>query len=212
MVVMSLVIFDGLAWSMAYLLIIRRGFIDKSFGMPIFAICLNISWESIFSFVYPHDKPQIFIDYAWFFLDLIILFQVFRNGPSELSKYSRKQFFGFLSLCVISALSIELLFIRTFDPSRSGMILANLQNVIMSILFLSMLNSRNTIRGQSFYIALFKMLGTLSISIVVFIYGTGPEKPLLIILSIWIFIFDLMYLLSLYGKCIECSVNPLRRL
>ena len=44
----------GLFWSATYILIIRRGFKYKTFGMPMAALCANISWEAIFAFVTPH--------------------------------------------------------------------------------------------------------------------------------------------------------------
>jgi len=43
---------------------IRRGFKDKTFGMPFAALCANISWEAIFAFVTPHSSPQIYINYV----------------------------------------------------------------------------------------------------------------------------------------------------
>jgi len=39
---------SGLFWTLTYLIIIRRGFIDKSYGMPLAALSANISWEAIF--------------------------------------------------------------------------------------------------------------------------------------------------------------------
>ena len=32
---------------------IRRGFLDNTYAMPLVALC-NVSWEFIFSFLYPH--------------------------------------------------------------------------------------------------------------------------------------------------------------
>nr|WP_222707310.1 hypothetical protein [Pontibacter qinzhouensis] len=39
---------SGVFWTLAYLLLLRRGYIDKSYGMPMVALCANISWEFIF--------------------------------------------------------------------------------------------------------------------------------------------------------------------
>ncbi len=54
----AMAIASGVFWTLTYLLIIRRGFQDKTYGMPFFALCANISWEFIFSFVLPHTPPQ----------------------------------------------------------------------------------------------------------------------------------------------------------
>lgn len=212
MLMSCLLFFDGLIWSTAYLMIIRRGYIDRSYGMPVLAVCLNISWECIFAFIYPHDKPQLFINYFWFFIDIVILSQLFKYLPLELSQYKKKYVWGFLLVCVISAVTVEWCFTIVLDHCHSGMVLAYLQNLLMSILFVSMLNHRNSIRGQSIYIAVLKMLGTLSISIGILIYNSGPTKLLLICLSVWVFIFDMIYLICLYHKCIQTSVNPWKRL
>ena len=39
-------------WLAAYVLIIRRGLKDRTFGMPIAALCGNIAWEVLFSHVF----------------------------------------------------------------------------------------------------------------------------------------------------------------
>ena len=79
-------IVGGIFWSLTYIFIIRQGFKDKTFGMPFVALSTNISWEAIFSFVHPHSPPQLYIDYAWFSLDLVIVFQFLRYCKSEFPK------------------------------------------------------------------------------------------------------------------------------
>jgi len=39
----EIMMIGGLFWSVTYILIIRRGFKDKTFGMPMAALCANIS-------------------------------------------------------------------------------------------------------------------------------------------------------------------------
>jgi len=71
---------SGIFWTLVYILIIRRGFYDKTYGMPITALCANISWEFIFSFMIPHDPPQNYVNGVWFFFDLIIVVQTLSFG------------------------------------------------------------------------------------------------------------------------------------
>ena len=54
----------GMLWTLAYLLIIRQGFLDRTYGMPLAALCVNLSWELVFAFVYPHDLPQRAVNIA----------------------------------------------------------------------------------------------------------------------------------------------------
>jgi hypothetical protein len=81
-----LAIASGLFWSLTYLLIIRRGFQDRTYGMPMAALCFNLSWEFIFSFVYPHEGVQRFINIVWFGLDVIIF-----TSASNLGEQSGKE-------------------------------------------------------------------------------------------------------------------------
>jgi hypothetical protein len=53
-----LLVGSGLLWTVTYLLIIRRGFLDHTYGMPLAALCANLSWEFVFSFVFPKDQSS----------------------------------------------------------------------------------------------------------------------------------------------------------
>ena len=86
----TLMIIGGLFWSITYILIIWRGFKDKTYGMPLAALCANISWEGIFSFIYPHSPPQLNINYVWFFIDVVIVMQFLKYGRSEFPLFQIK--------------------------------------------------------------------------------------------------------------------------
>lgn len=59
-----LAILSGIFWTITYLLILQRSIQDRIIGMPMVALCMNIAWEFIFSFVYPSDKPQLYVNYV----------------------------------------------------------------------------------------------------------------------------------------------------
>jgi hypothetical protein len=73
----------GVLWTLAYLLIIRQGFLDRTYGMPLAALCANLSWEFIFTFVYPHDLPQRAENVVWLSFDFVILGQLLLYGARE---------------------------------------------------------------------------------------------------------------------------------
>ncbi|GIK40385.1 MAG: hypothetical protein BroJett011_42180 [Chloroflexota bacterium] len=75
---------SGIFWTLVYLLIIKRGFQDRTFGMPLPALAANLSWEFIFAFLLPHGQPQVYINIVWFTFDVVILFQALRFGKSVL--------------------------------------------------------------------------------------------------------------------------------
>ena len=79
----------------------------------------------------------------------------------------------------------------------------------MSVLFVAMLLRRNNVYGQSMYIALFKMAGTLLASILSFTYS--PSSLLLGFLYITIFLFDAIYLVLLYEQHTELAIDPWKR-
>ncbi len=54
----SLQIGSGFFWTVVYILIIKLGFQEKTYGIPKTALCANLSWEFIFSFIHPHDVPR----------------------------------------------------------------------------------------------------------------------------------------------------------
>jgi len=205
----EIMMFGGAFWSATYILIIRRGFKDKTFGMPMAALCANISWEAIFAFYTPHDAPQLYVNYIWFALDSVIVFQFLKYGRKEFPKITRWQFFGVFALGLSIAIPIIISVNTEFDDA-SGAYAAFGQNLMMSVLFVTMLINRG-INGQSFYIALFKMIGTGLSSYAFFTYKQlAQESGLLQFLFVAIFAFDVIYTIAIFCK-VRKTENPLKR-
>ena len=186
-----LMVAGGLSWALAYLLIIRRGFLDGTYGMPVAALCANISWEFVFSFIFPQGPIQTPINVAWFVLDLVILGQVVRYGPGEFPALPRRSFFAALiaglltALAAVVAITVEF---RDFD----GVYTAFGMNLMMSVLFLWMLCSRGSLRGQSPWIGVAKMVGTACNSAAFWLYAS-EGSVLLPFLFVAILVFDAAY-------------------
>jgi hypothetical protein len=193
-------IIGGIFWSITYILIIRQGYKDKTYSMPLAALCANISWEAIFSFIHPHSPPQLYINYAWFILDVLIVFQFLKFGKSEFPNFSIKQFIASFVFALVLAFC-SVLFISYEFNDWKGAYTAFGQNLMMSILFISMLVNRNSLRGQSIYIAVFKMLGTGVSSLAFYLYQPISQGSLLMpFLYISIFVCDIIYLILIYQK------------
>ncbi len=202
----SLQIGSGIFWTAVYILIIRLGFRERTYGMPIAALCANISWEFIFSFVYPHDPPQNYITIVWFVFDLVIVLQTLRFG--KVTFEPRSLFYpAFILGLLVSFGAIMAITIQFND--WDGKYAAFGQNLMMSVLFVAMLLRQQDIKGQSIYIALGKMVGSLLPSILFFL--RFPNSPLLNFLYVSIFIFDLIYLVLLYAKHKDLGINPWTR-
>ncbi len=201
---------SGVLWTLVYILIIKRGFQDKTCGMPLVALCANISWEFVFSFVYPHRAPQFYVNIVWLGLDVVILFQFLRYGRSVLRNILPTQLFYPAFLLVLGLSFGAILSVTREFGDWHGKYAAFGQNLMMSVLFVVMLYQRKGIDGQSLYIALFKMLGTVLPSVL--FYLRFPASPFLNFLYPMIFLFDGIYLVLLYKKLKERGINPWKRL
>jgi hypothetical protein len=49
--VLVLTLISGISWTVVYLDLINRGFRDRTYGMPLFALAFNIAREFIFGFL-----------------------------------------------------------------------------------------------------------------------------------------------------------------
>jgi hypothetical protein len=207
-----LILADGFFWTVAYVLIIIRSIRDKTYGMPVIACCMNLSWEFIYLFVYPDPSPQRIVNAVWLPLDLIILFLIIRFGPSENRKLTSEQFYLFITLC----LTLSFLFmIYAHRNVIYAVTYTFAQNLIMSFLFISMLVGRRSIRGQSLYIALAKMLGTLSISLLLlFIFSANRANRTVTMITLYasVFALDIIYAGLIYRKIWKMGINPWARL
>jgi hypothetical protein len=184
----------GIFWILTYLFIISKGFKDRSYGMPLIALCANISWEFIFSFVLPSSPPQLFINYLWFGLDAIIVFQFFKYHKNEFSALSSRKIYTAFGLLTITAFS-AILSGAVFLGDLKGVYAAFGQNLLMSVLFIAMFFKRgNTLRCQSIFIAAFKMLGTGLTSIHFYLFEPVSHSSIVLpFLFISIFFFDMLY-------------------
>lgn len=207
----------GIFWSITYVLIIRQGFKDKTFGMPLVALCANISWEAIFSFLHPVSPPQLYINYAWFALDAVIVFQFLKYGKKEfLPKFLSSTAHFYLAFTFgLGMAFFAVLFVTYEFKDWQGAYAAFGQNLMMSVLFIWMFFSRSSsidnengmgggggLRGQSFLIALFKMLGTGVSSLAFYLYQPISQGSFLMTyLYVSILVSDLVYT----GLVYQCS-------
>jgi hypothetical protein len=206
----EIMMIGGLFWSATYILIIRRGFKDKTFGMPMAALCANISWEIIFAFLLPHDAPQLYVNYIWFSLDVVIVIQFLKYGKNEFPNIPKWQIFAIFALGISIAAPMIIGISNELNDSV-GAYAAFGQNLMMSILFVTMLINRQGISGQSFYIALFKMVGTGLSSLAFYLYRPIAQDSILLqFIFVMIFVFDLIYTVGIYRKYKQ-SENPLKR-
>jgi len=197
---------SGLAWTIVYIAAIRIGFRDKTFAMPMAALCLNIAWEWIYAIYDLSTAPgaQAYINLAWALADVVILYTFFRFGRAELPRFITRPMFVAWGVAILAAsVSVQLLFIHEFGlvGMRAAEYSAFLQNLLMSGLFIAMFVARRGPRGQSLIIGVAKWIGTLAPTI---LFGVIGGSTFVLGLGTLCSVFDLAYI----GMLVWARQNP----
>jgi hypothetical protein len=222
---------SGLFWSITYILIIRRGHMDKAHGMPLWALALNFAWEFNYAFITPSPAPQLYVNIVWCLLDVVILVHFLRFCRVDYPDLDVKKTYGLVALAfVVCWLAVVACQMDTWPlaspdyPLGMGRAYSAWgMNVSMSILFVYFIIGRKSVRGQSIYIAIAKWLGTICAWIPFVLYcGLIPGMPVIPGTpepTSWFFpltyaatfIFDVIYICQIYFQCKKEGINPWKR-
>lgn len=198
-------------WTIAYLLMIRRGYLDRTYAMPFVALCPNLAYELTYGLIEPNVAPLHLFNITWFLVDLVIAAQYLRYGRRELPALVPGWLFVPRFL-VITGLWVAVAIALTRDL---GLQVGNSYlgwgcQIILSGAYLSMLTTRPGVEGQSLYIALTRLLGSLAV-----IPGQEIEAPgLRVIWAMYaaFIVLDLAYIALYIRRCRAIGLNPWRRL
>ena len=93
-----LTIISGLFWTLVYIILIYKGFKDKTCGMPLFVLGLNWAWEfqmgflgepfmstdgTLFGISAAHGTWQRVWDCIWFIFDCVLIYLKIKYGKKE---------------------------------------------------------------------------------------------------------------------------------
>ena len=196
-----LVIISGIAWTIVYIELIRKGFKDKACGMPLFALTLNFAWEVLYaldglfiskSFI----LPQTIANVVWAFFDIFILVTWFMYGKKYMSKNAKKYFIYYTILALIVGFVMQIAFYVSCNTKEIASIYsAYAQNVAMSIMFVITLFRRGNTKGVSLTAGISKCIGTLTPTIygAIFALKLGLNNYI-ILTGVLCFVFDLIYI------------------
>ena len=206
LIINLLIVTSGICWSIVYIESIRIGFKQKTYAMPLFALGLNIVWEGLYAFtdifVRQSIGAQAVANACWFVLDCVIVYTYFKFGKSECRTETERKFFVPWSLLAFAVcLVLQLLFFYWFGSVEGEKYSAYLQDIAMSLLYLSMLKERKSDKGQSMTIAVCKCIGTLTPTI----FGTIEGNWFITVTGIICFVYDLLYIAAL--KKVKDSVT-----
>jgi hypothetical protein len=197
--VFYLLLLSGICWTIVYIELIHVGFKDKTYGMPFVALALNFAWEALHSYIGLKSNPtniQSLITLTWFLLDIVVVYTYLKYGCKYfLNNTIKKYFVPWTEIIFLMAFVIEYYFVVAFSD-LGGLYSAFLQNLIMSILFISMFFNRTDTKGQNLIIAINKWIGTLAPTIV---FGVIRGNKLVLILGIFCSVFDIIYIYFLHN-------------
>lgn len=163
-------------WALAYILIIIKCFREHTYGVPLLAACLNISWEAQMSVAPPESYPGLLKigNHMWLIPDLLVLYLIYRFGRSAQSRLELKPFFfATLTGTLVFSFFLVLTF-RTYFNDPYGVAAAFLLALIMSLLFILMAFDRPAGRGLSYGAAWLMMIG--NVVAAVFCYYWWPMQ------------------------------------
>ncbi len=189
---------SGIFWIITYAFVIRQGLLDRTFAMPFLALVMNITWEFLFTFASPSvgGLMQESINAVWFAADVAILAIFLKYWRSDYPRNLPESYFWpmfVLAFAMVTPMMMAI--VAVFGRDDGSVYTAYVDNLIMSVLFLTMLIRRGDRRGQSMWIAWGKLLGTLTAAISQYLYD--PSNVLWLVIYIEIVVLDTLYVILL---------------
>jgi hypothetical protein len=162
LIVIGVVMFG--AWTLAYIQILAAGFREKTYGLPLACIFLDISWEFLFAFnlVAPLQPALAWGNRLWFFADCVILAQVFLYGREMQSHPWLRKHFHTIAVISLLASVIGLYNFQVYFRDLYGVASSFLINLLLSVLYIPLLFSRPDLRGLPYGAAWTKMIGSVA--------------------------------------------------
>lgn len=147
------------AWTVVYVLMIRRGIKDKSYGMPVIALCVDIGWETYYTFFAASPLANKVGVGLYLITDLGVLATCLKYGKSDFDSPMIKKHFNGM---VVAALIAGFFVVRRFDLSFHdpvGAVSATFTTMLLSVSLVAMILRRNSVAGQSFVIGVLILAG-----------------------------------------------------
>ena len=204
-----------IVWVFVYILMIRRGVIDKSYGMPVVALCFNLSWEFYFTFIVDGSLVNR-IGYGSFLLfDLGVLYTCLRYGKDDFGwPIFKENFYAFVALITLVSFVMLYMFVTSFNDY--GILITLFAQLIFSTLLIVMIIRRNSVKGQSLYIGLGILIGD-SCGLIVAPYTQQTwqsDVPIdwINTCNAYILSANILYLALYYMVARRDGINPWKRL
>ncbi|KAK4998013.1 hypothetical protein LTR66_002684 [Elasticomyces elasticus] len=73
----------GGLWTLCYLLFVRESFRSRSYGMPLFALALNFSWEMVYAFYVAESPLEKSVFTLWLIIDCGMVYGMIKYAKHE---------------------------------------------------------------------------------------------------------------------------------
>jgi hypothetical protein len=207
---LNVTVLGDLCWAIAYVLIIRQCFRQRTYGLPLVAIVLNFTWELLYSLVLPPrcddgtvDMVKVAMILAWVALDAFIVWQLFRYGRAEqMYEEIRRYFPVVLAGSLLLAAAGNFAFAK-FYPDAAAPLSGLMINFVMSLLFIFLLFGRPDLHGIGWGASWFRVSGNSVIFLAnLFLLETSPPsvRGFVLFLFIGTAMFDFFFMVLLHKQ------------
>jgi hypothetical protein len=204
-----------LFWTLVYLLVIRRSIKDRTCGFPMVALCADVAWEFVATFVYPFPRAAAIGNGIWLCLDVGILCTLLRYGPNTLRKdISPRWFYPTVLLVLALSFWMQSGFVMGMND-RFCMVSSAINGLMVAAMFVGMILRRGDVLGQSFYIALLMLLGDLCgyVMIASAAKELNPPSAMTFLHPVWVSVLcaNVIYCVLVWRMTKAVGFNPWRR-
>jgi hypothetical protein len=204
--VQALVALCGALWCASYLLLIRQAARDRTPGMPLAPLCVNVAWELVYGFIHPDLPPASYANRAWFVIDLVILWQLWRYGRDELPPIVPRRWWSAIVAGGVIAGLLAVLALHHDLHDEGGTYSGWGDQLLLSASCVAMLLRRQRSAGQSMYIGITRALG--SLVLIPAQHAITPHARTLWLIYALFPILDVLYLSLLYRQCLAEGRDP----
>jgi len=196
---------SGVLWSASYILMATRGFKNRSYAMPIYSLCLNIAWETVFGFFYGPGLFNQIVFAQWMIIDAFLVYTTIVFGKEQWKRQPlvANNLRWIMLVGYVLSVALHLSIAGTFIPIIGRRVVAFTAwplQVFISVGSFAQLISRGHTQGHSWGIWWTRMLGTLAAASALYWRGYyWPERfdyvftPYRMLLLFVTHVFDLIY-------------------
>ncbi|TAQ84219.1 hypothetical protein B7494_g7456 [Chlorociboria aeruginascens] len=156
---------SGILWSVSYILMTVKAFKEKSYAMPLYCLCLNITWEAIYGFVYGPGLVNQIVFAQYMIVDVFLFYAIIKSARHQWTPLVARNLtaiiVGMCLLCTWFHLAVA----ATFVPRVGRQVVfwsAWPMQLGISIGSNAQLLSRGHTKGHSINIWWTRMLGTVT--------------------------------------------------